>query len=105
MKSQADAKSILTICLGLEKIQQAQNIFRENSGHLKMSEAIDKETSRYMLYKMRDMGVVEPMVKLGGLNSRVKDFYDVWLLTRQFDFEGGILPRPFVYPLKREKLN
>ena len=54
---------------------------------------------------MRGMGVVEAMVKLVVLNSRVKDFYDVWLLTRQFDFEGGIFPRPFVYPLKREKLN
>ena len=105
MKSQADAKSILTICLGVEKLQQAQNIFRENSGQFRMSEVIDKEISRYMLYKMRGMGVVEAMVKLGVLNSRVKDFYDVWLLTRQFDFEGGIVPRPFVYPLKKEKLN
>ena len=30
----------------------------------------------------------EAMVKLGILNSRVKDFFDIWLLTRQFDFEG-----------------
>ena len=50
MKSQADAKSILTICLGVEKLQQAQNIFRVNSGQLRMSELIDKGISRYMLY-------------------------------------------------------
>ena len=31
---------------------------------------------------------VEAMVKLGMLNSRMKDFYDIWLLSRQFDFEG-----------------
>ena len=31
------------------------------------------------------------MVKLGILNSRLKDFYDIWLLSRQFDFEGPTL--------------
>ncbi|MEN8250988.1 MAG: nucleotidyl transferase AbiEii/AbiGii toxin family protein [Bacteroidota bacterium] len=29
----------------------------------------------------------EAMVKLGFLNSRMKDFYDIWLLSRQFRFE------------------
>ena len=31
----------------------------------------------------------EAMVKLGMLNSRMKDFYDIWLMSRRFDFEGG----------------
>lgn len=30
----------------------------------------------------------EAMVKLGILNSRMKDFFDIWLMLRQFDFEG-----------------
>ncbi len=30
----------------------------------------------------------EAMVKLGELNSRMKDFYDIWLLSRQFEFSG-----------------
>jgi len=30
----------------------------------------------------------EAMVKLRELNSRMKDFYDIWLLSRQFDFDG-----------------
>lgn len=30
----------------------------------------------------------EAMVKLGELNSRMKDFYDIWLLSHQFDFSG-----------------
>src|SRR5208283_6125955 len=30
----------------------------------------------------------EAMVKLRELNSRMQDFYDIWLLSRQFDFEG-----------------
>jgi predicted nucleotidyltransferase component of viral defense system len=30
----------------------------------------------------------ESMVKLGSLNSRMKDFYDLWLMTRQFNSLG-----------------
>jgi hypothetical protein len=33
----------------------------------------------------------EAMTKLGALNSRMKDFFDIWLLSRQFDFEGTTL--------------
>ena len=35
----------------------------------------------------------EAMVKLGILNSRMKDFFDVWLMSRQFDFSGRTLAR------------
>ena len=31
---------------------------------------------------------LEAMVKLGMLNSRMKDFYDIWLLSRQYEFDG-----------------
>jgi predicted nucleotidyltransferase component of viral defense system len=30
----------------------------------------------------------EAMVKLGIINSRMKDFYDIWLLCRQFNFDA-----------------
>ncbi|OGF46369.1 MAG: hypothetical protein A2452_00810 [Candidatus Firestonebacteria bacterium RIFOXYC2_FULL_39_67] len=30
----------------------------------------------------------EAMITLGSLNSRMKDFYDIWLLMRQHDFDG-----------------
>lgn len=33
----------------------------------------------------------EAMLKLGELNSRMKDFFDIWLLSRQFDFDGNNL--------------
>ena len=33
----------------------------------------------------------EAMTKLGQLNSRMKDFYDLWVLSRQFDFDGATL--------------
>jgi hypothetical protein len=31
------------------------------------------------------------MVYLGQVNSRMKDFYDVWLLATHFDFDGAVL--------------
>ena len=34
---------------------------------------------------------VEAMVKLGLANSRMKDFYDIWLLSRLFSFDGNVL--------------
>ena len=33
----------------------------------------------------------QAMVKLGVLNSRMKDFYDIWILSRSFDFKGEVL--------------
>ena len=33
----------------------------------------------------------ETMLRFGELNSRIKDFFDVWLLARQYDFKGEIL--------------
>ena len=33
----------------------------------------------------------EAMVKLGLLNSRMKDFYDIWLMMRRFHFSGSNL--------------
>jgi predicted nucleotidyltransferase component of viral defense system len=30
----------------------------------------------------------ETMIKRGEINSRMKDFYDIWLLSRQYDFDG-----------------
>lgn len=33
----------------------------------------------------------QAMVKLGVLNSRMKDFYDIWVLSQSFNFDGGQL--------------
>jgi hypothetical protein len=35
----------------------------------------------------------QAMVYLRTLNSRMKDFYDVWLLARQFAFDGAVLAK------------
>jgi hypothetical protein len=33
----------------------------------------------------------QALVALGFLNSRMKDFYDIWTMSREFDFDGQIL--------------
>jgi len=45
----------------------------------------------------------EAMVKLGVLNSRMKDFYDIWLLSRQFDFDGAKLARAIELTFDRRR--
>ena len=43
----------------------------------------------------------EAMVKLGILNSRMKDFYDIWLLSRQFNFNGSQLAQAIQLTFKQ----
>jgi predicted nucleotidyltransferase component of viral defense system len=38
----------------------------------------------------------QAMVKLGVLNSRMKDYYDIWFLSRTFDFKGEVLTEAIV---------
>ncbi len=45
----------------------------------------------------------EVMVKLGTLNSRMKDFYDIWLLARHFDFNGENLAEAIRLTFGRRK--
>jgi hypothetical protein len=44
---------------------------------------------------------LEVMVKLGVINSRMKDFYDIRLLSRQFDFDGAKLAEAIRLTFKR----
>lgn len=43
----------------------------------------------------------EAMVKLGELNSRMKDFFDIWLLSSSFDFDGQRLCEAIEKTFKR----
>ncbi len=45
----------------------------------------------------------EAMVKLGLLNSRMKDFYDIWLMMRQFKFIGQKLVEALKKTFKHRK--
>jgi hypothetical protein len=46
----------------------------------------------------------EAMLKLGKLNSRMKDFYDIWLLSRQFDFNGKQLRDAVNWTFKKREV-
>lgn len=46
---------------------------------------------------------VEAMVKLGLANSRMKDFYDIWLLSRLFSFEGNVLRKALENTFERRR--
>jgi len=51
---------------------------------------LDSPAPRLLCYS-RESAIAEKfeaMIKLGELNSRMKDFYDIWLLSRQFKFAG-----------------
>ncbi len=43
------------------------------------------------------------MVKLGLANSRMKDFYDIWALSREFDSDGGVMSAAIQATFKRRK--
>jgi hypothetical protein len=45
----------------------------------------------------------EAMIKLGELNSRMKDFYDIWLLSRQFDFDADMLAEAIAQTLETRR--
>lgn len=43
----------------------------------------------------------EAMLKRRELNSRMKDFYDIWMLSRQFDFDGKNLAEAITRTLEQ----
>lgn len=43
----------------------------------------------------------QAMVMLGRANTRMKDFYDIWVLSRAFKFDGDRLPRAIAATFKR----
>jgi hypothetical protein len=45
----------------------------------------------------------EAMVKLGLANSRMKNFYDIWALSQEFDFDGEVLSGAIQATFKRRK--
>ena len=45
----------------------------------------------------------QAIVYLGTLNSRMKDFYDVWILASQFAFDGAVLAEAVAATFKNRK--
>ncbi|MBD2692570.1 nucleotidyl transferase AbiEii/AbiGii toxin family protein [Anabaena catenula] len=45
----------------------------------------------------------QAMVSLGIRNSRIKDFYDIWFLCQNFEFQGDLLSQAFINTFQRRK--
>jgi hypothetical protein len=45
----------------------------------------------------------QAMVMLGRVNSRMKDFYDIWLLSQSYEFTGDRLARAIAATFARRK--
>ena len=45
----------------------------------------------------------QAMVALGRANSRMKDFYDIWILSKSFDFDGDRLARAIAATFARRE--
>ena len=76
-------------CVLMEK--DPTKIFRENGGQLRMNEAIKRGISRYMLYKLRDKGIIE-QISRGGY--RLKDLPPVGnpdLVTVGLKFPNSVI--------------
>lgn len=43
----------------------------------------------------------QTMIYWGTLNSRMKDFYDVWVLAKRFDFDGAVLQKAIEATFKK----
>ena len=43
----------------------------------------------------------QALVFLGSVNSRMKDFYDLWVLAEQFEFDGRILQQAIINTFQR----
>lgn len=64
---------------------------------------LDLPAPRLLCYS-RESAIAEKfqaMVALGRLNSRMKDFYDIWLLSRSFDFELAPLKAAIVATFRK----
>lgn len=46
---------------------------------------------------------LEAMIKLDIINSRMKDFFDIWILARQFDFNGATLAKAIKETFRHRK--
>jgi hypothetical protein len=48
---------------------------------------------------------LEAIVALGMQNSRMKDFYDIWTLSRDFEFDGVVLAQAVAATFQRRRTN
>jgi len=69
------------------------DIIHPGVGELELPTVLDMPAPKLLGYS-KESAIAEKfqaMVKLGIINSRMKDFYDIWLLSRQYEFDKETL--------------
>lgn len=76
-----------------------------NAGLVEFPPLLDFPAPRLRAYTRETVVAekVEAMVQLGIANSRMKDFYDVAVLARDFDFDGELLARALRATFERRR--
>ena len=66
---------------------------------------LDQPAPRILVYPRESVisEKLEAMVAMGLPNSRMKDFYDIWYLSSQFDFDGPVLCQAIEATFKRRQ--
>ena len=66
---------------------------------------LDFPSGRLMAYPKETVVAekLEALVKLGMVSTRMKDFYDLWKLSRDFDFDGELLCRAIKATFERRR--
>ena len=67
---------------------------------------LDFPSARLMAYPKETVVAekLEALVKLGLVNTRMKDFYDLWKLARHFDFNGDLLCNAIKATFERRRM-
>ncbi len=84
-----NAHIVMQIDIGFGDIVHPEAVLTE------LPTVLDSPAPKLLCYS-RESAVAEKfetMIKLGELNSRMKDFYDIWLLSRQLEFDKGDLSK------------
>ena len=70
---------------------------------LDMPVLLDQPAPRLRSYRQETVIAekFQAMVMLGRANSRMKDFYDIWALSKAYTFEGDGVPRAIAATFKR----
>jgi len=80
------------------------DVVTQKSEHVPFSVIIKEFPSPMLSVYSRESVVaekLETMVKLDLANSRMKDFYDVWVITTRLGFDSDIMPKAIIATFRR----
>ena len=81
------------------------DIITPNPESLDYPTILDSPAPRLICYS-KETAIAEKlqtMVKLDILNSRMKDIYDIWILSRRFEFDGMLLKNAIINTFERRQ--